>query len=243
MTSGNGTQHGDWDQRREQLSAYLDGELADGERKVLEAHLVGCAECQRELAQLRHVRKLLRALPTPALPRSFTLPVQQPAPARLATPPVRRGGRLARATQWTGGVAASVGLLLILGSALMSGSIGPSGAGSSYAPSASSSRQSSNGAEASSTTTHAPSHVGVQGSATPTPQPSSSSSDMPGVTPSITPDVTPSQIARTPTEPPQFGNENTTVSASTTLGLTGAGLAGGGALLFVGGSIGRRRRR
>lgn len=38
---------------RENLSAYLDGELPGGERLALEAHLAACPECARELAELK----------------------------------------------------------------------------------------------------------------------------------------------------------------------------------------------
>jgi anti-sigma factor RsiW len=43
------------DQWMNRLSEYLDGELTDGERIALEAHLQGCAECSRVLADLRQV--------------------------------------------------------------------------------------------------------------------------------------------------------------------------------------------
>jgi anti-sigma factor RsiW len=43
------------DQWTNRLSEYLDGELTDGERITLEAHLQGCGECSRVLADLRQV--------------------------------------------------------------------------------------------------------------------------------------------------------------------------------------------
>ena len=43
------------DQWMDRLSDYLDGELPDGERIALEAHLPGCAECSAVLADLRQV--------------------------------------------------------------------------------------------------------------------------------------------------------------------------------------------
>ncbi|HEY7975335.1 MAG TPA: zf-HC2 domain-containing protein, partial [Ktedonobacterales bacterium] len=61
--------HTDWEPQCERLSAYLDGELTDSELAALETHLPTCEQCQRELAALRQTRALLRALPTPALPR------------------------------------------------------------------------------------------------------------------------------------------------------------------------------
>lgn len=43
------------DQWLNRLSDYLDGELPDGERIALEAHLPGCGECSAVLADLRQV--------------------------------------------------------------------------------------------------------------------------------------------------------------------------------------------
>src|SRR5262245_27924228 len=44
--------HGEWTDR---LSDYLDDELSAGERAAVEAHLAGCAECARVLADLKRV--------------------------------------------------------------------------------------------------------------------------------------------------------------------------------------------
>jgi hypothetical protein len=70
---------------RDQLSAYLDGELGDAERRSLEAHLATCADCRRELAELRTTVALLRRLPEAAPPRSLrvAVPAPRPAPAIL----------------------------------------------------------------------------------------------------------------------------------------------------------------
>jgi anti-sigma factor RsiW len=60
----------------EQLSAYLDKRpLSAEEQNQVEAHLKTCEQCQQELADLRHTVALLHALPQPALPRSFMLPL------------------------------------------------------------------------------------------------------------------------------------------------------------------------
>ncbi|HEY7122452.1 MAG TPA: zf-HC2 domain-containing protein [Ktedonobacterales bacterium] len=137
-----------WEQRREQLSALLDNELAGAERAELETHLQSCAACRAELESLRRARALLRALPQPALPRSFLLPLEPaaqhasgelaeplrvgrrpsatPAPTRPARPaPVplsdARANRLRRSVKvvrWLSTVAAVLGLFLLLGSAL-----------------------------------------------------------------------------------------------------------------------------
>jgi anti-sigma factor RsiW len=43
------------------LSAYIDGELPEGERKAIEAHLQSCERCTAATARLRRVRERLRA--------------------------------------------------------------------------------------------------------------------------------------------------------------------------------------
>jgi anti-sigma factor RsiW len=141
----NGTEHDGqtWDEQREWLSAYTDGELAADETRQLEAHIATCAACRNELAALRQVRAVLRALPEPRLPRSFTLPPSGPLPvpaaalARRQQAERHRSPMLARATQWAGGVAAAAGLALVLGSALV-GLGGHSAASSSEGGTASS---------------------------------------------------------------------------------------------------------
>ncbi len=50
------------------LSASLDGELTAQEQAQLDAHLPACAECSRELAELRFAKTLLSAAPRRALP-------------------------------------------------------------------------------------------------------------------------------------------------------------------------------
>jgi anti-sigma factor RsiW len=126
MTRGTNQHIEDWDEQREWLSAYLDGELGAEERAALERHLPGCARCQAELADLRGVRALLRALPMPAAPRSFALPDDGAVPQPIAPAVARRSARQAtgawaRAMEWVGSVAAVAGLLLLLGTALGGG--------------------------------------------------------------------------------------------------------------------------
>jgi len=115
----------------ERLSAYLDDMLDADERAELEAHLATCDTCQRQLAELRQVRALLRAMPQPALPRSFALPVEEESAAAVpaqspATPiPLRpttrrqRVARMARAAQWLGTVAAVLGLAILISAAVL----------------------------------------------------------------------------------------------------------------------------
>jgi hypothetical protein len=48
---------------RARLGPYLEGDLAPGERRRVEAHLSHCAACRAELAALRRTVRLLRDLP------------------------------------------------------------------------------------------------------------------------------------------------------------------------------------
>ncbi len=81
----------------EWLSAYCDGELDPLRRQQVDAHLPGCAECQRELAELEALRQALSAgaLPDGALTpaTAFWHTVEQRLPdrlaSRLATTPAR----------------------------------------------------------------------------------------------------------------------------------------------------------
>ncbi|MGD8738102.1 MAG: zf-HC2 domain-containing protein [Anaerolineae bacterium] len=59
----------------EQLSAYLDGELAARDRAAVEHHLAECPACQWNLDTLRQTVQWSRELPTVSIPRVFTVPV------------------------------------------------------------------------------------------------------------------------------------------------------------------------
>jgi anti-sigma factor RsiW len=113
------TEHAaDWDAQRETLSAYLDGRLPSEDADSLRRHLRTCSRCAEELAELRQVVLLLRALPRPALPRSFTLPLAEPAAPAQPQPlvhPARSGRRPTawpRVAQWAGGLVAAAGLII-----------------------------------------------------------------------------------------------------------------------------------
>src|SRR5262245_51869523 len=56
---------------REQLSALIDDALGAEERSAVEAHLATCAECRRELDQLRRTVGLLRAVEPERAPAGF----------------------------------------------------------------------------------------------------------------------------------------------------------------------------
>lgn len=52
-----------WGHLGEELSAYLDGELAADEIPIVVGHLLSCDECRSELAELDRARTAVRALP------------------------------------------------------------------------------------------------------------------------------------------------------------------------------------
>ena len=103
---------------RQELSGYLDNELASPRVEALEAHLASCPTCHAELAALRNLKSQLAALPESPAPRSFALTpqmAQRPAtePARVR-PPARvaaltNGMRLAGA-----GMAAALAVVMVL---------------------------------------------------------------------------------------------------------------------------------
>ena len=59
------------DEARDRFSAVLDDALAADERARVEAHLEGCAECRRELLQLRRTVALVRTLGPARAPAGF----------------------------------------------------------------------------------------------------------------------------------------------------------------------------
>lgn len=55
----------------EELSAYLDGALGDGERASVESHLGDCPDCRARLDELRTVVRTLAAAPKRELPAGY----------------------------------------------------------------------------------------------------------------------------------------------------------------------------
>jgi anti-sigma factor RsiW len=209
----------DWERQREQLSAYLDGELSAAERAEIARHLPTCAECRGELAGLRRVRTLLGALPAPALPRSFTLPASGAAISRTPVAPSRPTWY--RASQWAGSLAASIGLFLLLGNALL-GALGASPAGTATGAKQSPAFDS---AQATQTTARARQSPDV------------------GSNPGVTNTPTADQAQATPTPRPSSPPPDTHSGEEPPIvPLTGAGLLIGGVALLVIGRVARRRR-
>lgn len=72
----------------DELSAYLDGELATAEIDAVGVHIAGCADCRIELAELDAARTAVRALPRLEPPESY--PDSMP---QAVAPPVSRRRR------------------------------------------------------------------------------------------------------------------------------------------------------
>ena len=221
--------HDDQERLTEALSAYLDGALDGAEREALERHLATCETCRTELAGLRRVGALLRAMPEPALPRSFTLPETTTRAGRPATTH-RPMPVWALAAQWVGGLAAALGAGL-----LVAGMIPPTHYAASMAP---------------------PDHTYGQGGATSAP-PAGSPTHTPNFTQSTTVTRTPPTVG-TGSTPGQVGTGTVPGSTATPSVTTGDGnrsagsplvpagatlLVGGGAALAAGTASRRRARR
>lgn len=93
----------------EQLSAYMDGELAAAERQAIGAHLRLCAECARHLEDLAAVDELARALPAEAPAGYF-----DSLPARVRFKTTARPRRALRMPAWSWAAAAAVLLAVIV---------------------------------------------------------------------------------------------------------------------------------
>ena len=76
----------------EDLSAYLDGELSDRERRKVEGHLAACDRCSSLLEELASMRTMLSTLPEVEPRRSFVLGPEhaRPRPGPAAARQERR---------------------------------------------------------------------------------------------------------------------------------------------------------
>jgi len=223
----------DWERQREQLSAYIDGELSAAERAELERHIPGCPECQEALGELRRVHDLLAALPMPKAPRSFALPLDTRLDTRLPAQPPQSSSRQTAARrsragliQWAGAIAATIGLFLLLGG-VVTGLLG------------SNSRQSASSGKSSDTTLTGAQSQTPAGTTPSERTPNFNATQQPQVNDKATPGVT---MTATPT------SGATTVSRESTsagpdvpvLPITGGGLLVVGAGVYI---LGRARRR
>jgi anti-sigma factor RsiW len=227
----------DWERQREQLSAYIDGELSAAERAELERHIPGCPECQTALGELRQVHDLLAALPMPKAPRSFALHLDtrqdaRPAVSSLASarpprrPAARRGG--AGLIQWAGGLAATIGLFLLLGG-VVAGLFGSNARVSEASrPAGGSSVTSAQAPSATAPNLRTPDQAGTKGATGDQGQPAQATAS--------------TVTTATPTTAATYASPHITSAepAFPILPVTGAGLLALGAGLYV---VGRSRRR
>lgn len=114
---------------RDDLSAYIDGELPPERTADSEAHLKVCQGCRRELEGLRATALALRDLPPAAVPRSFALTPEQAghrADRRPASglPALTAGLRLASA-----GLAVALAVVVVIDLAGGGGDSGERAAG------------------------------------------------------------------------------------------------------------------
>ena len=86
----------------DRLSDFLNGDLPDAERQVVQTHIESCAECRGDLESLRVTVQVLRQMPLQPVPRSFT----------IATPDPRRSTRLLW-LRWSSGVLAATFVALL----------------------------------------------------------------------------------------------------------------------------------
>ena len=109
----------------EQLSAFLDKQLAPQEQAAFDAHVSTCQECQGKLADLRLTVALVRALPQEEVARSFVLPsrlvpvAERPLHRRAGATPVTgqrrvRADALQRTVRVISTLAAVLALIFII---------------------------------------------------------------------------------------------------------------------------------
>jgi AcrR family transcriptional regulator len=77
---------------RENLSAYLDGELQGAARRLIEEHLAECAECRTQLDELKETWRLLDELEEPIVHNDFRQEVLARARAEAQAEQVAREG-------------------------------------------------------------------------------------------------------------------------------------------------------
>ena len=99
---------------RDDLSAYIDGELPANERRALEEHLDGCAECRALETRLRSVDGAVRLHPVGPVPNLTGDIMDRIAAERPVV--LRRAERFRRIR--IAGVAAAVTIALLIGSSV-----------------------------------------------------------------------------------------------------------------------------
>ena len=99
---------------REEFSALIDGQLPPDTRAAVEAHLAQCAECLRELDEVKRIDVLYRQLAPQRAPADFEDRLRAALHADAATTPRAWGRRM-----WPVLVLAAATLLVVLGAFLL----------------------------------------------------------------------------------------------------------------------------
>jgi hypothetical protein len=81
------------------LSAFLDGELPEAERRQVEAWLESSPQARRELADLRQIGTLVRSIPRPSVPEGFQTELMQRVEREASDVLVQRPPRAGEASQ------------------------------------------------------------------------------------------------------------------------------------------------
>ena len=98
----------DCKQLQQCIDDYLDGILPEGEQRLAESHLTGCANCQGDLNQIQALRHALRTLPIPPPSPDFSRRVLAKARSSHSQHEVQQRKRL------TGGFAAALAASLVM---------------------------------------------------------------------------------------------------------------------------------
>jgi hypothetical protein len=112
----------------EQLSAYIDGELAGADRDDLEQHLTGCSDCSSTLRALRATVADMRALPSP-VPSEHDRWALRSAIAKARRRPAERYRRWVVGAGSAAAVAAAIVGVLSLSHNKTNATFGQTGAG------------------------------------------------------------------------------------------------------------------
>jgi len=91
------------DEIREDVLAFVEGELAPHARRQVEAHLAECEACARQAALVKETLGRVRALPEPEVGDGFWADFQTAVRQRIAAETPPRPPFLRRAATWLGG--------------------------------------------------------------------------------------------------------------------------------------------
>ena len=215
---------------RDQLSAYVDGELRASAAERLEAHLAACEGCRLEMEQLRATTAALRDLAEIEVPRSFTLSPERAAarrPLTGAAAPFALGMRLAAA-----GLAVALAAVFVVD---LGGLADDNPAGTAV-PEAASDRNAEYGAPdgAAATPTSSPPATGAELRVTPQPPDTTAEADAHNVNPPPGATDGTSQNADLPPTEGSDGIDALTVAEIGLAAALGLLVLGGGVLAYAG---------